>query len=90
MTQKLKLEQLEHYGFGPKIMQKTKICPHCSGLVTNGESRCPSCGRQVPDFTLFAWYVERHNRCPRCGTVLAKDALYCLHCGKHIGIPQEG
>lgn len=82
MTQRLKHEQLEQFGFGPGIMRKTKLCPYCSSLVTNGGRTCPSCGKAVPELTLLRWYEQQHSRCLHCGTVLREDARYCPHCGK--------
>lgn len=82
MTRKLKFDQLADYGFGPKVMEKTKFCPHCSYLVENGESACPQCGEKLPDLTLFAWYEQQHKCCPHCGTVMAENCRYCPQCGK--------
>lgn len=87
MTKRLRAEQLERYGFGPEIMQKTKICPCCSGLVTNGENICPVCGRALPGLTLFAWYMQQHEVCSSCGTVVSGDGSYCPHCGKLLRKP---
>ena len=84
MTQKLKFEQLEHFGFGPGAMQKTKLCPYCSSLLTNGESTCFACGMPLPELTLLEWYVQQHDSCAHCGTLLARGSRYCAHCGKRV------
>ncbi len=83
MAQKHRLEQLAQFGFGPGIMRRTRLCPHCSSLVTDGGRTCPFCGRTLPKRTLLCWYEQRHPRCTRCGTVLREDARYCPHCGKN-------
>lgn len=82
MTQRLKFEQLEQFGFGPRIMRRTKLCPCCSSLVTDAGRTCPSCGSALANLTLLRWYEQQHLRCPSCGTVLREDSCYCPHCGK--------
>lgn len=82
MTQRLKFEQLEQFGFGPGIMRRTKLCPSCNSLVTDGGHSCPVCGRALPALTLLRWYEQQHLHCPHCGTVLREDARYCPRCGK--------
>lgn len=89
MTQKLKFEQLAQFGFGPKAMQKAKLCPYCSSLVTNGENTCSACGMPLPPLTLLAWYEQLHERCTHCGTVLRDDSCYCPHCGRRV-LPRSG
>lgn len=84
MTQKLRFEQLEQFGFGPRVMQKTRLCPWCSSLVTNGADTCPACGKQVSELTLLTWYEQQHIRCVHCATVLSPDAQYCPHCGRRV------
>lgn len=84
MTQKLKFEQLSRFGFGPEIMRKTKLCPQCRCLVTDGKKICPNCAERLPDLTLFAWYEQQHEICTHCRTLLSPDAQYCPHCGRRV------
>lgn len=82
MTQSLKNNQLARYGFGTEAMRKTRLCPACDTLVTNGAKTCPSCGQALPELTLLRWYEQQHLRCPYCKTVLREDLRYCPRCGK--------
>lgn len=84
MNKKVKFEQMEHYGFGPNVMQKTRICQYCSTLVTDGASVCPVCRNKLPGATLFAWYKKQHKVCGYCKTVLADDSEYCPQCGRPV------
>lgn len=84
MTQAAKLKQLEHYGFGPNVMRRTKLCPACGRLVTDGSHSCPVCGRRLPALTLLAWYEQQHSTCAYCRTLLSSDAQYCPHCGRRV------
>lgn len=86
VTQRLKFEQLARYGFGPKVMRKTKLCPECGTLVTDGSHSCPCCGKALPELTLLTWYEQQHKLCRHCGTVLSGDCRYCPRCGKRVGI----
>lgn len=82
MTQSLKNSQLARYGFGPEAMRKTKLCPNCDTLVTNGAKTCPACGQTLPKLSLLTWYEQQHCRCTHCGTVLRGNPLYYPHCGR--------
>lgn len=82
MTRSLKNDQLARYGFGPEAMGKTKLCPSCDTLVTDGAKTCPACGQALPELTLLAWYQQQHPQCVHCGTVLRDNSLYCPRCGK--------
>lgn len=84
MTQKMKLQELEHYGFGPNVMRKTKLCPACGTLVTDGVAQCPKCREALPELTLFAWYAGQHSTCAYCRTLLSADAQYCPQCGRRV------
>lgn len=84
MTQKMKLQELERYGFGPNVMRRTKLCPACGTLVTDGAAQCPKCQKELPELTLFAWYAGQHSVCARCKTILSGDSRYCPQCGKRV------
>lgn len=84
MTQRLRFKELGHYGFGPEAMKKTRLCPDCGTLVTDGPNTCPSCGKRLPELTLLEWYEQKHMLCTHCGTVLSGDCRYCPRCGKRV------
>lgn len=84
MTTKAKLDWLEQCGFGPKVMKRTKVCPHCKAIVSKSRSVCPDCGMRLLGKTLYDRYRERHLCCDKCGTVLASDLRYCPHCGRRL------
>ena len=71
---------LEQCGFGPKVMKRIKVCPHCGTVVDSEQSVCPDCGMRLLTKTLYDRYREKHLCCDRCGTVLAADARFCPHC----------
>lgn len=82
MTQSLKNDQLARYGFGPEAMRKTRVCPCCDKLVTDGGKICPACGRALPELSLLTWYEQQHPQCIHCGTILREGSRYCPRCGK--------
>lgn len=82
MTQRAKNEHLAHYGFGLEVMARTRLCPACETLVTDGARTCPACGNTLPPMTLLVWYEQQHPHCACCGSILREDSRYCPHCGK--------
>ncbi len=84
MTKRLKFEELEQFGFGPNVMRKTRLCPACGTLVTDGTGQCPRCRKELPELTLFAWYAGQHSTCAYCQTLLSPDCQYCPHCGRRV------
>lgn len=82
MSPKAKLDWLEQCGYGPNVMKRTKICPHCGAVVSDGLSACPDCGTRLLGKTLYDRYREKHICCDECNTVLTSDSLYCPHCGR--------
>ena len=84
MTHREKFLQLEHFGFGPYVMQKVKVCPYCGEVAEKNESRCQSCGEKLPRITLFDIYRKHHSECAWCGTMLTDDSQYCPHCGRPV------
>lgn len=84
MTQIIRFKNLEHYGFGPNVMRRTKICSKCGQVARSGSFFCPSCGEKLPQETLFDRYKRQHKCCPDCDTVLSTDSRYCPNCGRQI------
>lgn len=84
MTQKMKLQELERYGFGPNVMRRTKLCPSCGRLATGDSNSCPVCGKHLPALTLLDWYEQQHSSCAFCRTVISSDTKYCPQCGRRI------
>lgn len=77
MAAKAEMNWLEQCGFGPKVMKRIKVCPHCGTVVDSEQSVCPDCSMRLLGKTLYDRYRERHLYCDRCGTVLAADARFC-------------
>ena len=84
MTEKAKFNNLEDFGFGPNVMKKTKICLKCGHITDSVSKKCPSCGEEMPDKTLYDKYKEIHICCPVCDKVLREGSLYCQYCGKEL------
>ena len=86
MTQKLRFQDLERFGFGPNVMKKTKVCPTCGQLASARSMLCPYCGARLPFSTLFDSYKRRHPCCPHCRTILTTNTKFCPHCGQSVAI----
>ena len=86
MTEKAKNLLLEQYGFGPNVMKKTKVCPHCGQLAKVRSMVCSRCGARLSSATLFDSYKRRHPACAHCGTILTADTKFCPQCGKTVNI----
>ncbi len=84
MTIKTKLNLLEQCGFGPNVMKRTKVCPHCGELLSQNRKVCPECGMRLLGKTLYDRYQEHHLCCDKCKTVLASDSCFCPHCGRPL------
>lgn len=69
------------FGYGPRIMQETKVCLHCGNSEDALKRICSRCGQTLPDQTLYQIYLSRHKKCSACDTVLAPYMRYCPHCG---------
>ena len=90
MTQKVRFENLERFGFGPNVMKKLRVCPRCGQTVKSRADTCPDCGEKLSSETLFDRYKRQHKCCPGCDTVLSSDSQYCPNCGKQILQKVEG
>lgn len=84
MTEKGKFIYLEHFGFGPNVMRKTKVCSVCGQITKRHTKNCPHCGTKLSSETLYDKYKEKHICCPFCDRVLRDDSNYCQHCGNRI------
>lgn len=84
MSAKTKLDWLEKCGYGPKVMKRVKVCPHCGMVVRDKQSVCPACGMRLLGKTLYDRYRDKHLCCDKCGTVLSNDSRYCPHCGRKL------
>ena len=74
----------DEYGFGVKVMKRTKVCGKCGSTEDARSYICSKCGKRLPVQTLFQIYQQRHRKCEVCDTVLASYMKYCPHCGKLI------
>lgn len=90
MTAKVKLELLESCGYGPKVMMRLKVCPHCGKMVSRKHLYCPDCQMRLFGKTLYDRYRERHLCCDRCKTVLTADSRFCPHCGRSLYLNAKG
>ena len=82
-------ELMEHYGFGPGVMKRTRVCPHCGTATTSDGICCSVCGGRLPRETLYDEYSRRHQSCPHCGAVLAEWTAYCPQCGRKLGAKED-
>lgn len=81
---RIREENMEHFGFGPISMKKQKVCSHC-GYLSNADQRfCEECGHRLPRYTLFQTYQHMHTVCTHCDTVLSKNMLFCPKCGTQV------
>lgn len=84
MTQELRFQALERFGFGPNVMKKIRVCPRCGQVVKTKADVCPECGEKLPRETLFDRYKRQHRSCPDCDAILSSDCQYCPSCGKQL------
>ena len=80
----LRRQNMEHYGFGPSVMKKIRVCAHCGTPSQTESNFCVECGYRLPDKTLYDMYRERHKVCFVCDTILAQDMEFCPKCGTKI------
>ena len=72
------------HGFGPEVMKRLKVCPHCGSMEDAAKNTCTHCGKRINGKTLFDLYRRMHPYCPLCGTVAPDGAGYCPKCGREI------
>ena len=83
-SESIRYEKMEHFGYGPNVMKKIKLCSRC-GTIANVKVRiCPDCGEQLTNETLYDNYKRQHASCPDCDTVLAPGSRYCPNCGRKL------
>ena len=85
--EQVRLEGMEQYGFGPKVMKRIKVCAHCGEPSESTETVCRYCGSGLPEETLFQFYRARHAYCTSCDTVVPKWMHYCPQCGIRLQRP---
>jgi len=81
---KLRIVNMEHYGFGPVSMKKQKVCRQCGAISSAEQQFCKECGHRLPKDTMYHIYRQMHPSCPCCDTVLSKQMVYCPKCGTKI------
>lgn len=81
---RLRSENMEHYGFGPAVMKKMKVCQNCGAVAWADQQFCKECGKRLPKVTLYQRYREKHRCCPVCENVVADTMQYCPQCGTQI------
>ena len=84
LTENIRLECMEQYGFGTQSMQKVKVCKSCGTIACAKEQHCPECGARLPQETLFQAYKRRSRYCGFCDTVVSPAAQYCPKCGRKL------
>ena len=87
MTQNLRFKRLAHYGFGPLVMKKIRVCTGCGMAVKWPLSFCPSCMDKLSGETLFDRYKKKQVVCRECDSVLTGDSNFCPNCGVEVSGP---
>lgn len=82
--EEIRQEAMEEFGFGPKVMQKIKVCAYCGAISPVENSFCGPCGKPLPKETVFQQYRKRHLYCADCDVVLPPGAAFCPKCGKKL------
>ena len=66
LYEKMRLENMKHFGFGPEVMKSIKVCKECGAKVNSELLFCPECDRPLPTETLYTLYVHSHFVCTKC------------------------
>ena len=82
--EKMRLENMKHYGFGPEVMKNVKVCKECGAKANSELLFCPECDRPLPTETLYTLYVHSHFVCTKCKTVVSAKYKFCPQCGKKL------
>ena len=82
--ERIRLESMEHLGFGVQAMKRIKVCAKCGNPSPTNQQFCKECGSRLPDKTLYDEYKERHKICPNCDAVMHDESLYCSQCGTRL------
>ena len=82
--EKMRLENMKHFGFGREVMKSIKVCRKC-GAKANAELLfCPECDSPLPTETLYTLYVHSDFVCTSCKTVVSAKYKFCPQCGKKL------
>ena len=57
-AERIRLQGMEHYGFGPEAMKKLKVCTVCGASAPKDRQFCTECGHKNSGAGKF---------CPECG-----------------------
>lgn len=71
-------------GFGIEAMKKRKVCTACGTICCTNESRCRTCGAELPKETLYELYRARHRQCGHCHAIVPPEASFCPACGRKL------
>ena len=82
--EKIRLENMNYYGFGPEAMKKIKVCRDCGASVNSELLFCDKCGSSLPSESLYMLYVHNHFVCTKCKTVVNAEYKYCPQCGEML------
>lgn len=62
-----------------------KRCPSCGAQLPEGSLFCNMCGAKLPEAPGSTEPPAPEQRlCPKCGTVLGPDDLFCVACGADL------
>ncbi len=81
---RVRIEGMEQYGFGPRAMKRLKVCKSCGRASPSSLQFCTECGAHLPEKNMFEIYKERHAFCKACETVVSDTAAYCPECGERL------
>ena len=84
LYEKIRLENMKHFGFGPEVMKSIKVCKECGAKANSELLFCPECDRPLPTETLYTLYVHSHFVCTKCKTVVSAKYKFCPQCGKKL------
>lgn len=82
--EKMRLENMKHFGFGPEVMKTLKVCRECGAKVDSKLQICPKCDYPLPSESLYMMYVRNHFICSGCKTVVMAEYRFCPQCGKKL------
>ena len=85
----MRLDYMDRLGFGTNAMKQIKVCGSCGIVSPAGETRCVSCGAELPAETVYQQYQKRHKSCGGCGVVVSDALRYCPQCGRFLSGKQE-
>ena len=84
LHEKMRLENMKQFGFGPEVMKTIKVCKACGAKANSELLFCPECDKPLPSETLYMLYVHNHFVCTNCKTVVSSKYNFCPQCGKKL------